>query len=117
MGESRYPLLIFTGAVALVLLISCTNVANLLLMRAGVREREIGLRKVLGAGSPRLVRQLLTESVMVALVGGAFGIGVAAVGVQALLALAPPGTIPRGQELGIDLTVLAFTLVVCTESL
>ena len=111
-GESRYPLLIFTGAVALVLLISCTNVANLLLMRAGVREREIGLRRVLGAGSPRLVRQLLTESVMVASIGGALGIGVAALGVRALLALAPPGTIPRGQELGIDPTVLAFTLVV-----
>ena len=111
-GDSRYPLLIFTGAVALVLLISCTNVANLLLMRAGKREQEIGLRRVLGAGRPRLVRQLLTESVMVAFVGGVVGIVIAAFGVQALLALAPPGTIPRGQELGIDGTVLAFTLAV-----
>ena len=109
-GDSRYPLLLFTGAVALVFLISCTNVANLLLMRAATREREIGVRRALGAGRVRLVRQLLTESVMVALLGGALGIVVAAVGVQALLALAPPGTIPRGQELQIDLPVLAFTL-------
>ena len=111
-GDSRRPLLIFTVAVALVLLISCTNVANLLLMRAEKREQEIGLRRVLGAGRPRLVRQLLTESVMVAFVGGALGIVIAAFGVQALPALAPPGTIPRGQELGIDGTVLAFTLAV-----
>lgn len=113
-GESRYPLLIFAGAVGLVLLISCTNVANLLLMRAGKRQGEIGLRRVLGAGRPRLVRQLLTESVMVALLGGALGILVAQFGVQGLLALAPPDTIPRGQELGIDRAVLAFTLVVST---
>ncbi len=113
-GESRYPLLIFTGAVGLVLLIACTNVANLLLMRAGTREPEIGLRRVLGAGRPRLVRQLLTESVMVALLGGALGILVAQFGVQGLLALAPPDTIPRGQELGIDRAVLAFTLMVST---
>jgi len=109
-GDSRYPLLLFTGAVALVFLISCTNVANLLLMRAATREREIGVRRALGAGRVRLVRQLLTESLMVALLGGALGIVVAAVGVQALLALAPPGTIPRGQELQIDVAVLAFTL-------
>ena len=113
-GDSQYPLLIFTGAVALVLLISCTNVANLLLMRAGTRGQEIGLRRVLGAGRPRLVRQLLTESVMVAVVGGGVGVLVAATCVQALLALAPPGSIPRGQEVGIDLTVLAFTLAVST---
>ena len=113
-GESRYPLLIFTGAVALVLLISCTNVANLLLMRADTREQEIGLRRMLGAGRPRMVRQLLTESVLLALLGGAVGILLAAVGVQALLALAPSATIPRGQELGIDLAVLAFTVAVST---
>ncbi len=113
-GESRYPLLIFTGAVALVLLISCTNVANMLLMRAATREQEIALRRVLGAGRPRIVRQLLTESVLLALLGGAVGIVLAAVGVQALLALAPSATIPRGQELGIDLAVLAFTVAVST---
>ena len=111
-GDSRYPLLLFTGAVALVLLISCTNVANLLLMRATTREQEIGLRNVLGAGRSRLVRQLLTESVTLAVLGGALGIVVAAVGTRTLLALAPPGTIPRGQELGMDLTVLGFTLAV-----
>ncbi len=111
-GDSRYALSIFTGAVALVFLISCTNVANLLLMRGATREREIGVRRALGAGRVRLVRQLLTESVMVALLGGALGIVVAAVGVQALLALAPPGTIPRGQELQIDVAVLVFTLTI-----
>ena len=109
-GDSERPLLIFMGAVALVLLISCTNVANLLLMRAVTREREMGLRKVLGAGKVRLVRQLLTESVMVALLGGAIGVFVAVLGVQALLALAPPGTIPRGSEVHVDLMALAFAL-------
>ncbi len=110
--QSRYLLLIFTAAVSLVLLISCTNVANLFLMRAVTREREIGLRRALGAGNARLVVQLLTESVMVAFLGGAIGILVATLGVPALLALAPPGTIPRGQEIRIDLAVLAFTLVI-----
>ena len=111
-GESRYPLMIFSGAVALVLLISVTNVANLLLMRAETREAEIGLRKVMGADEPRLVRQLLTESLMLAGGAGVLGIGIAVIGVQALLGLAPPGTLPRGQELEVDLTVLGFTLIV-----
>ncbi len=111
-GGGRYPLLIFTGAVLLVLLIACSNVANLLLIRARTREQEIGLRKALGARNGRLVRQLLTESTLLALLGGTFGVLVAAVGVQALLALAPPGTIPRGQEVGLDLTALTFTLAI-----
>ncbi len=113
-GDSRYPLLLFMGAVGLVLLISCTNVGNLLLMRAGSRELEIGLRRALGAGRVRLLRQLLTESVTLALLGGGIGILVALGGVELLLSIAPPGTIPRGQEIGIDLTVLAFALTVST---
>jgi len=111
-GDSRYRLMLFSGAVALLLLIACTNVANLLLMRATAREQEIGLRMALGAGRRRLLRQLLTESVVVACVGGALGVGVAAVGVRGLLALAPAGAIPRDQELGLDPVVLGFALAV-----
>ncbi len=109
-GDSRYPLMLLTGAVLLVLLIACTNVANLLLMRAATRQPEIGLRRVLGAAAPRLVRQLLTESLVLALAGGVLGVGVAELGVRGLLALAPAGTIPRGQEVGMDPTVLGFAL-------
>jgi predicted permease len=111
-GDSPYPLFLLTGAVALVLLIACGNVANLLLMRAGTRDREMGVRKALGAGRGRLIRQLLTESVLLAVVGGAAGLAIAALTVKGLLALAPPGTIPRGDEVGVDLSVLAFVLLV-----
>ena len=69
-GESRYPILLLTGAVALLLLIACTNVANLLLMRAGSRDREMGARMAIGASGGRLIRQLLTESSILAAVGG-----------------------------------------------
>jgi predicted permease len=111
-GASRYPILLLTGAVALVLLIACTNVANLLLMRAGTRDREMGIRMAVGAGGARLVRQLLTESSILAALGGVGGALLAVVGVDALLALAPPGTIPRSHEIGVDLSALAFALVV-----
>jgi predicted permease len=111
-GESRYPILLLTGAVALVLLIACTNVANLLLMRAATRDREMGIRMAVGAGGGRLVRQLLTESSILAAIGGVVGALVAVLGVDALLALAPPGTIPRSHEIGVDPTALAFTFVV-----
>ncbi|HUF76408.1 MAG TPA: ABC transporter permease, partial [Longimicrobiales bacterium] len=111
-GASRYPILLLTGAVALVLLIACTNVANLLLMRAGTRDREMGIRMAIGAGGWRLVRQLLTESSILAALGGVAGALLAVVGVDALLALAPPGTIPRSHEIGVDLSALAFALVV-----
>jgi len=109
-GEGRYPLMVLVGAVVMVLLIACTNVANLLLMRARRREGEMGLRKVLGAGKGRLVRQLLTESTLVALLGGCVGVVVAIVGVEVLVAVAPWGTLPRSEELGVDWTALAFTL-------
>jgi predicted permease len=87
-------------------------VANLLLMRAGTRDREMGIRMAVGAGGARLVRQLLTESSILAALGGVAGVLLAVLGVDALLALAPPGTIPRSHEVGVDLGALAFALVV-----
>lgn len=108
-AQSRGPLLIFMAATGVVLLVSMTNVANLLLMRAARRSREIGLRRALGAGMWRVTRQLLTESVLLALAGGALGVLVAWASKEVLLAAAPPGTIPRGQEVAIDASAAIFT--------
>lgn len=109
-GNIRNSLLIFMGAVAFVLLIACANVANLLLMRGASRRQEIAVRAALGARRRRLIRQLLTESTLVSLGGGAAGMLLAFWGVPALLALAPEGRIPRVEEIHIDGLVLAFTL-------
>ena len=109
-GDVGPMLMVLFGSVAVVLLIACVNVANLLLGRAAAREREIAIRASLGAGRGRIVRQLLTESVMLGLVGGVLGLVVAAAGVRGLLLLIPPG-MPRVTEVAIDMRVLAFTMI------
>ena len=109
----RPALLAVLGAVALVLLIACVNVTNLLLARAGQREGEFALRTALGAGNRRLIRQLLTESLLLAGVGGVLGVGVALLGVQAIVALSP-SDLPRVQAIAVDQPVLLFALFVTT---
>jgi putative ABC transport system permease protein len=110
-GEVRPVLLVLSAAVAFVLLIACANVANLLLARAAVRAKELALRAALGAGRLRLVRQMLTESVLLAVIGGAVGVLLAWWGIHGLVALAPDN-IPRLNKIEIDPRVLGFTFVV-----
>jgi Acidobacterial duplicated orphan permease len=102
-------LLAVLGAVILVLLIACVNVMNLLLARGAQRRGEFAVRAALGAGRTRLIQQLLTESLLLALIGGAFGMVVAKIGVRALVALSPPG-LPRVSAIDVDGTVFAFAL-------
>jgi predicted permease len=109
-AEVRNLLWILLGAVSLVLLIACANVANLELTRAASRRREMAIRIALGAGSRRLIRQLLSECLILALAGGLMGLLLASLGVNGMLALVPEGAIPRASEIGPDWRVLAFTL-------
>src|SRR5262247_3528461 len=100
--ESRDLLWILLGAVGFVLLIACANVANLQLTRAAGRRKEVAIRMALGAGGWRVVRQLLTEGVTLALVGGATGLLLAVWGLEAMMALVPKGMIPRAEEVSVD---------------
>src|SRR5262245_1170441 len=112
-GDIRPALLVLIGAVLLVLLVACVNVANLLLARTAAREREVGVRTALGAGRGRLMRQLLAESLVLAAGGCIAGLGVAALAVRGLLALVGDRiVIPRFEHVTLDLPVVAFTVVV-----
>ena len=110
-GRARTTLLVLLGAVAFVLLIACVNVANLMLARATTREREMAVRAALGAGRMRLVRQLLTESLLIAVLGGAVGLLLAGWLIDALIALGP-SQLPRLQAVKMDWQILGFTLAV-----
>jgi putative ABC transport system permease protein len=112
--DIRPSLFILLGAVSLVLLIACANVANLILFRGAGRTREIAIRLAIGAGRARIVRQLLTESVLLSLGGGAVGLGIGSLGIRSLLSLNP--TIPRigdyGYHVALDWRVLIFTVLI-----
>jgi predicted permease len=110
-GKMKSPLLILLGAVAFVLLIACANVANLLLARAAVRQKEIALRLALGANRLRLTKQLLVESVLLSLLGGVVGLGLAYFGLN-VLARFIPTNVAQADTISIDVKVLLFTLAI-----
>jgi putative ABC transport system permease protein len=112
-GDAKPALLAIMGAALLLLTIACVNVTNLLLARSAQRRGELAMRMALGAGRRRLVRQLLTESVVLAVVGGLGALVVAQAGVRALIALSPPG-LPRAEAIAVDAKVFLFALGVST---
>ncbi len=110
-SEARGALLIFAGAVTFVLLIACANVASLLLVRNSARQKELAIRRAMGASESQLMRQLLTESVLLGLAGGALGLLLAYAAVHALVAIGPE-SLPRLEEIRLDGRALAFTVIV-----
>jgi predicted permease len=111
LGDVRRPLLVLLGAVGFVLLVACANVANLLLARASARQAELAVRSALGAGRVRLLRQLLTESVVLGLAGGIAGLVIAYLATRALVAM-QPADLPRLGEVGVNAVVISFTLAI-----
>jgi putative ABC transport system permease protein len=111
-GKVRSTLFLLLGAVGFLLLVACANVANLMLVQAATRTRELAIRTALGAGRSRLVRQFLTESLLLSLTGGSLGVLGALWGVNALLGIAP-GTLPRTREVSVNLPVMLFALGIC----
>jgi predicted permease len=114
-GDTRPALLMLLAAVGCVLLIACANIANLMLARATKRSKEIAIRAALGAGRSRVIRQLLTESVLLALAGGTLGLIFSALGMRVLLRLSPED-VPRLAQSGLDWHVLVFTLLVAVAT-
>jgi predicted permease len=110
-GNIGRALWVLQGAVGFVLLIACANMANLLLARAESRHREFAIRTALGAGRGRLLRQFVAEGVTLAILGGAAGLGLAYAGLRALIS-ANPNSLPRAADIGLDVTVVSFTIVV-----
>jgi predicted permease len=110
-GHVRSPLWLLLGAVSIVLLIACSNAANLLLARAGGRIRELGVRVALGAGRSRIVRQLITEALLIGLAAGAIGVAFSYIFLR-ILPLFNPGNIPRLNEASLDIRVLLFTIAI-----
>ncbi len=110
-GQSRQMLLVLLGAVVIVLLIACANAANLLLARASSRQREIAVRMAMGAPRSRVVRQLITESLVISFAGGGLGLATAFSGVKALVAVLP-SDFPRAQDIHVSGPVLGFTLLI-----
>jgi predicted permease len=111
-GDTRAALRILMGAVSFVLLIACANIASLTLARATVRASEMAIRAALGASAWRIVRQLLTESILLAMFGGGLGLLIAQWGVKLILAIAPVGAVPRASEISLDSRVLLFAAAV-----
>jgi putative ABC transport system permease protein len=110
-SDIRRALWVIFGAVAFVLLIACANIANLLLARASARKKEMAIRSALGAGRWRIARQLLTESILLSIVGGTLGLLLGRWGIQLILYISPDA-IPRSREIGLDWKVLGFTLAI-----